>query len=93
MKSALVCKSLVPLPEPHRSAVRGSEKAKPQAALLQRTPNPSGLGRIVGMVAGWFTPGCAEEDAPRRPDPGEIEALEEHIRKFTEEHRFTGFPC
>jgi hypothetical protein len=81
MKSALASKPIFSAPELQvRSDIGGSEKDVT-------------LHRIIQAVKSWFTPGSVQEDAPRTLDAQEIEAMERRIRKFTEEHRFTGFPC
>jgi hypothetical protein len=52
------------------------------------------LQGVVSRALGWLLPASTEDelsDAPRNPE--EIAALEDQIRKFTEQHRFTGFPC
>lgn len=102
MKSALVCKPCVPLPEPrHGSAMAGSESHE-GGLILQRTTGrhdtepgrpAARLTRIAEVVAGWLRPGSVQDETPSTPEAQQIEALERHIRQFTEEHRFTGFPC
>jgi hypothetical protein len=49
--------------------------------------------RWVKIVGSWFIPTALRDEAPQAVDACEIEAWERHIRKITEEHRFTGFPC
>ena len=81
MKSTLASKPTFPTPALQiRSDIGGSDKGV-------------ALHRIIKAVKSWFTPGSVPEDAPHTLDAQEIEAMERHIRKFTEEHRFTGFPC
>ena len=81
MNSALPHKPILPTPELQvRSGIGGSEKGLK-------------LHRLIEAGKSWFTPGSVQEDAPRTLDAREIEAMEQHIRRFTEERRFTGFPC
>lgn len=52
------------------------------------------LGQLVSRFVNWLLPASAEDARPATPaSPQEIEALEKQIRKVTEAHRFTGFPC
>jgi hypothetical protein len=52
------------------------------------------LQRVISRALGWFLPTSAENElSGARRNPEEIAALENQIRKFTEQHRFTGFPC
>ena len=107
MKSALARKPTTPIPEPESpmlpSAIGGQQNGDVPAILLHRSmpthraterPHPGKpLGRIFKVVTSWFVGDDVPDETPPDVDAREIEALERHIRKFTDEHRFTGFPC
>jgi hypothetical protein len=107
MKCNLACKPVTPIPEPqsptHRGAAEGLESGKVASCLSQCGTNAhlaerlplrrNGLGQIVKVVGSWFIPTALRDEALQAVDACEIEAWERHIRKITDEHRFTGFPC
>ena len=100
MKPALACKPVNPVP---KSTPEGLGMVKKRAFLLQGSnatqraaaPRRHGraLGRAFDIVARWVVPGHVLDEMPPAIDAREVEALEEHIRKFNAKHRFTGFPC
>lgn len=106
MKSSLACKPFAPIPDAKtltlQRVIGRSENGEtpiilPRCNTMARTETQvplatTRLGRVIRVVASWFAPDNVQETLPV-VDPGEIEALERHIRKFNEKHRFNGFPC
>lgn len=96
MKSAWACKGNMPIPEPRAA---GRLEPTHERATLSRynttrsSASANRLHRIADIVAGWLMPRSVEDEASPAIGAREIEAWERHIRKFTEKHRFTGFPC
>jgi len=107
MKCNLACKPVTPIPEPQSrtrpGAIGGLESDKVASCLSQCGTNahlaagsprpPKALGPLAKIVGSWFVSTAAGDKAPQAVDAREIEAWERHIRKVTEEHRFTGFSC
>jgi hypothetical protein len=100
MKPALACTPVNPVP---KSTPEGLGIVEKRAFLLQGSnaaqraaaPRRHGkaLGRAFDIVARWVIPENVLDEMPPAIDAREVEALEEHIRKFNAKHRFTGFPC